>query len=359
MKKSIYKSRALLTFCLCFLTLTVPAQEVTKEYHKEFTPGALTALEISNRYGDVVVHTWEKQAVVIHVKVLVEMPNRQRAEQHLGYIDVQFSETPSLISAKTVIDSKFNFSGWGSGSRRFRIDYTINMPYKMDIALANRYGDTDMDEVRGRVDLDIKYGNLNASRFTRGNEKPLNKLNLAYGKARIDEVGWMEIIARYSGSLEIGRSQALLTDSRYSKLNIGETSSIVAESKYDNIRIQNVNNLVIDAGYADIGIGTLTRKLKLDAGYGSITVDRVPQGFESLEVNSRYTGVRIGIDNSASYKLDAKVSYGGLRFNEANFQHQRRIVQNNMNETSGIVGNESSPTSSVYVNSSYGSIRLN
>jgi len=229
----------------------------------------------------------------------------------------------------------------------------------MDITLANRYGDTEMDELRGRVDLDIKYGNLTAVKFTRGNGKPLNKLVLAYGKARIDEAGWLEIIARYSGNLEIMKSQALLSDSRYSKLNIGETSSIVAESKYDNIRIQNVNNLVLDAGYADIVVGTLARKFKLDAGYGSVIIDHVPEGFESLEINSRYTGVSLGIDNEASYKLDAKVSYGGLRFNETNFRHDRRVIQNNMNETTGIMGKDSSSSSTVYVNASYGSIRLN
>lgn len=359
MKKSLSKSGTLIASALLFLSVVISGQEVTKEYHKEYTPGSSTELQLSNRYGDVVVHTWDKQSVVIHVKVLVEMPGTQRAEQHLGYIDIEFSESPALISAKTVFDSRFSFSGWGSRTRRFRIDYTVNMPYQMDLAIVNRYGDTDLDELRGKVDLDIKYGNLTAVKLTRGNEKPLNRLNLAYGKARIDEAGWMDIITRYSGSLEIPRSQALLIDTRYSKLNLGETSSLVAESKYDNIRIGTINNLVINTGYTDLGIGTLNRKLKLEAAYGSVNAENIPDDFESIEIDSRYTGVRLGIAGSASYRLDAKVSYGSLRFNESNFQYQRRIVQNNMNETSGVVGTVSSPSASVSVNSSYGSIRLN
>lgn len=359
MKRSVYKTGALLTFTLLLLAFTASGQEVTKEFHKEYSPGPSTALNIENKYGDVVVHTWDKQAVVIHVKMLVEMPSRQRAEEYLSYIDVQFSDTEELISAETEIDSRFRFTGWGSGSRRFRIDYTVNMPYQMDLTLVNRYGDVDLEELRGIVDLDIRYGNLTAFKLTRGNEKPLNKLNLAYGKARIDEAGWLDIISRYSGGLEVSRSQALLIDTRYSKLNIDETSSVVAESKYDNIRIRVINNLVINTGYTDLGIGTLTKKLKIETGYGSVNVDNIPDGFEAVEVESRYTGVRLGINNSASYKLDAKVSYGGLRFNEENFQHQKRIVQNNMNETSGIVGTESSPSATVTVNASYGSIRLN
>ena len=358
MKKSVYKSGVLLISALFLITFTASAQKVNKEYHKEFVAGANTTLEISNKYGNVVVHSWDKDQVVIDVKVTVELPNRERAEKLLSYIDVQFSEAENLISAKTVIDDKFNFSGWGGESRRFSIDYTVSMPVGINLTLSNRYGNTDIDELRGFVKLDIKYGNLTASRLTRGNEKPLNLLNLAYGKATINEAGWLDLTVRYSGSIEITKSQALLLNSKYSKLQIGETSSIVGESKYDNLKIERINNLVLNGGYADIIVGSLTKKLKFDGGYGSFTVEQIPSGFESLEVDTRYMGVRLGIDNSASYKLDAKVAYGGLKFDEENFQHQRRIIENNSNETSGIVGKESSPTSRVIVNASYGSVKL-
>ena len=43
-------------------------------------------------------------------------------------------------------------------------------------------------------------------------------------------------------------------------------------------------------------------------------------------------GVRLGIEEYASYKLEAKVSYGGLKYNEENFKNQRRIIENNSNE---------------------------
>ena len=52
------------------------------------------------------------------------------------------------------------------------------------------------------VNLDIKYGNLTAGKLTRGNIKPLNSLNLAYGKGTIDEAGWLDLTVRYVGSFE-------------------------------------------------------------------------------------------------------------------------------------------------------------
>jgi hypothetical protein len=358
MKKSIYKPGTLLFISLLLLSYTLSAQEVTKEFHKEYAAGANTTLDISNRYGDVVIQSWDKDQIVIDVKVTLEMPNREKAQKLISYIDVQFSEGTNLISAKTVIDDRFNFTGWGSGSRKFSIDYNIKMPSATALTLANKYGNTDIDELHGLVNLDIKYGNLRAGKLTRGNVKPFSNLNLAYGKGSISETGWFDITLRYCGNLEITRSQALLLNSKYSKLSLGETSSVVGESKYDNIRIDDINNLVLENGYTQVNIGKLNKKLEYSGSYGSFTVEDVPAGFESISVDTHYMGVRLGINENACYTLDARVSYGGLKYNENNFKNQRRIVENNSDEVSGIVGKEESPVARVNVKSSYGSVRL-
>jgi hypothetical protein len=356
MKKSIYKSGMFFTISLFLISSTIYSQEITKEFHKEYTAGTKT-LDISNKYGDVVIQSWNKNQIVIDVKVTVDMPNKERAQRLLELIDVQFSEGADLISAKTVIDDKFNFTGWGD-SRKFSIDYKIKMPVGNDLTLVNKYGNTDIDELHGLMDLDIKYGNLTAGKLTRGNIKPLSNLNLAYGKGTIDETGWLDLTERYVGSMEIEKSQAILLDSKYSKISFGESSSVVGESRYDNIKIKNIKNLVLENGYTEVNIGQLTKKLTYSGSYGSFSIDRIPSGFESLDVETHYMGVRLGIEESASYKLDAKVTYGGLKYNENNFKNQKRIIENNSHEVSGIVGNEENPSSKVTVLASYGTVKL-
>jgi hypothetical protein len=359
MKKSAYNTGMLLLTALWLFSFSAAAQEeVTKEYHKEYKASQGTKLDLSNRYGDVVVETSDNDQVVIDVKVTVRYSSRERAEKLLSYIDVQFTEGENLIAAKTILNEKFNFTGWGGESRRFSIDYNVKMPIWLDLALANRYGNTELDDLKGFVELDIKYGNLTASKFLRGNEKPINTLNLAYGKGSIEEAGWLDATIRYCGNFTVNKSQALLIDSRYSKLQLGNTSSVVAETKYDNLKIDNINNLVLDAGYADINIGVLTKKLVFTGGYGSFNIDRIPSGFESLEVESKYMGVGLVIDESASYNLDGAVRYGSLKFNEDNFRNKRRIIENNSSEISGVVGKNESPASTVKVSSSYGTVRL-
>jgi hypothetical protein len=358
MKKSDYKPGIFLSLTIFLISFTLSAQEITKEFHKEYVAGTNTKLDISNRYGDVVIQSWDKDQVVIDVKVSVELPNKEKAEKLLSYIDVQFSKVENLISAKTVIDNKFNFGIWSNNSRKFRIDYNVKMPVVTALTLANKYGNTDIDELHGLLSLDIQYGNLTAGKLTRGNVKPLSRLNLSYGKATIDETGWLDLTVRYVGKIEITKSQALLIDSKYSKLSLGETSSVVGESKYDNIRIESINNLILENGYTEVNIGVLTKKLNYNGSYGSFSIESVPSGFESIDIETHYMGVRLGIEESANYKLDAKVSYGGLKYNEDNFNKQRRIVENNSNEVSGIVGKEESPSSRVNITSSYGSVKL-
>lgn len=357
MKKSVYKTGTALLAALLLTGLTLTAQELTKDFHKEYSAQG-KSLDLSNRYGDVVVETSQTDKVVIDVKVTLRYPNQERAEKLLSYIDVQFAEDGDVISAKTIIDDKFNFSGWGGETRRFSIDYNVKMPENMDLTCANRYGNTDLDDLSGYVVLDIKYGNLTASKLSRGDEKPMSTINLAYGKGTVNEAGWLDATVRYSGNFTVEKSKALLVDSKYSSLNIGNTSSVVGETKYDKVKIENINNLVLEAGYADVNVGTLSKKLVLDGSYGSFSVDRVPSGFESLESSTRYMGVDLKIDESADYQLDAKVSYGGLKFNEDNYKNKRRIVENTSTETSGIVGKSDSPSSSVKVTASYGTVKL-
>lgn len=358
MKMLVYKPASLLLGALLLTAWTVKAQELSKEFSKEYSAAKGATLDLSNKYGDVKVHSTTGDKVVINVKVTLTYPNRDRAEKLLSYIDVEFTESAEGLSAKTVIDDSFSFTGWSGDSRKFSIDYNVEMPEWMSLKVANRYGNTDLDSRSGLTNLDIKYGNLTATSLKRGAEKPYNSIAISYGKATIEEAGWLSAVLRYSSNFTLDKCQALLLDSRYSKLYLGELSSIVADTKYDNINIETINNLVVETGYAQIVVGTLNKKLVLDAGYGSVTVGNIPEGFESIEVDSKYTSVRLGVNENASYSIDAKTSYCSLKYNEENYSNRNRVVSNNSTEITGVIGKDEKPASTVLVRASYGSVKL-
>ena len=69
-------------------------------------------------------------------------------------------------------------------------------------------------------------------------------------------------------------------------------------------------------------------------------------------------GVRIGIDESASYRLDAHTSYASFKYNEDKFKNEKRIIENNSRTVVGIMGKESVPTGTVKISASYGEVKL-
>ena len=156
MKTTAYKPGILLAIAFLFLPLLISAEEVTKEFHKEYKATPSTLLDLNNRYGDIVIHSTNTDQIVIDVKITVEMPSKEKAEKLLTYIDVQFSESGNKISAKTVIDDKFNFSGWSGSNKKFTINYNVKMPVGTDLNLANKYGNTDFDELHGLLNMELK-----------------------------------------------------------------------------------------------------------------------------------------------------------------------------------------------------------
>jgi hypothetical protein len=359
MKKSAYKPGRFLVAALLLTAAALQGQEVSKDFNKEYKADKNSTLEINNKYGDVIIEASQTDRIVISVKATVKYPNQERAERFLSYINVQFSEEGNDLRAETRIDDKFTFSGWSSESRRFSIDYLVKLPPSLSLTVYNRYGNIELDDMTGYVRADIRYGSLTAGRLTRGNEKPLNEINVAYSKAFIEEAGWLNLTSRYSPGLTINKAQALLLDSKYSTLNFGTISSIVGESDYDGkFKIEQINNLVIEASYSHINVGKLNSKLSLDAGYGSFNIDNVSHQVESIDVKTRYASVRLGFSPEASYKLDAKLSYGGLKYNEDNFRNIRRIVGNTSTELSGLVGKDESPKALVKIDGSYASVKL-
>lgn len=365
MKKLLYKSSILLAQALFLLSFSATAEEVSKDIHKEYAATRGTNLGIINKYGDIAVESWDGNQVVIDVKITVELPDKAKAEKLLSYINIQFTEGDNKINAETVIDDSFTFTGWGGDSRRFSIDYTVKMPADANLDIDNKYGDTQIGELKGIVNIDEKYGDIDISTLTRNNEKPLSTINISYGKASVDECGWLDITTRYCSMFEIGTAKALLLDSRYSKFNIGTVSSIVmgteaveTGSKYDNIEIENINNIIATSSYTSFSIGKMTKKLDIQAKYGKLSVDEIPSGFDAINVQADYCGIDLGIAENASYHLDASARYGDIKYNEDNFKIEQRNYENTSKEVTGISGTNANTTSKVTVNTSYGSVSL-
>ena len=75
----------------------------TKKITEEFNINANGKTSITNKYGHVVLNTWDKDAVKIVVQIEVKASNKNAANDLFDGIKIDFSNSSSNVSAATVL----------------------------------------------------------------------------------------------------------------------------------------------------------------------------------------------------------------------------------------------------------------
>lgn len=357
MKKQKFKSVILLGVFLSVTGIWASAAELTKEFHEEFDANENTVLVLQNKYGNIDVQNWDNQKIKIDVIITVKHSSQERAERMLSYLNVDFSSEGNTVKAVTQIDEKFSRSGNSRNGNDFEINYTVQMPASVNLDLFNKYGHVFIDEVAGHAKIDLKYGKLTANKFTRGNDKPLNTVNLAYASgSSINECNWLKANVKYSG-LEIEKARAVIAYTSYMKLAIDEASSVVIEGKYDNYSFGKLSNLVVKTSYSSIKAEELAKKLEADTKYTNVSIAYMPATFEAININTKYGTYKIGLDEDASYKLDGEAGYSKIYYHDTG--KVSRIQENTSMKVYGTVGSETDPSAEVKIYTKYGNVKLN
>lgn len=331
--------------------------EYTKILKEEYTATSSTELNLSNKFGDIEINNWDQDLVSIEVEISVDANDEDKANRILSYVDVNFFESGNTISAETVFDSKLERGSWGNNNYDLDIQYKVYMPEYISLSLDNKYGDTFIDNLAGHLNCDIKYGKLKVNTLARGDDKPLNEVNIAYGNGYFEKVDWLKTSIKYS-SLEIGEGKALILISKYSKFYLDKASSLVAESKYDVYEIGELTNFVVSAGYSNYKIDEVSKKFQIESKYTHVKVDYIPADFEQISIENAYGGFKLGIDESASYILDGEADYCKIYYSDDDNSKINRIIENNEMNVSGTVGKNSNTNSVVDIETRYGNVKL-
>jgi len=312
----VYNKTALVVLLLLSTMVSVTTagipfkkKEFTKKIEKTFDISADGKVDLSNRYGQVTVKTWEQNKVEINVLIKVNSRDEDDADETFDRIDIEFSNSANFVSAATHIESKsYSGGGWlnwfGGGSYSsddYSIHYTVQMPSSNDLVVANKYGNATIEDIEGDADMTIKYGNIDM-----GNIGGDFTLNLGYGNATLGNSGNADVTIKYS-NFKAKNLKNLRIESKYSKMKIEGADDVRSQTKYDNREIR------LEGRYTDFKMG-VTGDFQLDArsSYGSI---RYPDNTE-IQIDKEKShdheveGYR-GSKNGGMIK--ARMEYGGLK----------------------------------------------
>jgi len=359
MKPLKFKLIAFLALSLCVGTLVSAQSKLSKDLKKEYQVTSSASLVLDNRYGSINIKDWDRNIVSIEVVISVENPRQETAQRYLDYINVEFSESDGVITARTTIDERYGRAGTRTivfnDENKLSIDYTVNMPRNLKVSISQRYGDVFINELSGEMSLNVRYGNLTVNKLTRGNVSPLAAINLAYSKGSVAEAGWLNLDLKYS-EIKIDKAQALVIVSKYSRINVDRSSSVVANSRYDRYALGTLNNFVINGGYTNVNVETVRNRIEIESRYGGVRIDNVPAGFGRISITSSYTNVTVGIASAASYQLTGKVAYGNIRYPSTG--RVNRTAGSTETNVNGFVGSDEKTASEVVVNARYGNVNL-
>lgn len=323
----------------------------TKTVKKEFTVNKDALLNVNNKYGNIEIVTWNENRIVFEVVITTNGNDEDKVTKRLEDISIEFSNSLSNVSAKTIIEKTSNWSWFkNSDNTNFKINYSIKIPITNNVDLTNDYGNILIDKLEGSSNINCDYGKLIIGSLSNKN----NNINIDYApESTISYVNEAKINADYS-KLVIDKSNLIQLNSDYSNNTFEEINYLNFNSDYGNITIGSAKVIIGNSDYVVIKIGTLADKLILNSDYGALKVNELKSGFSLVEIKSSYTGLKFGVDKNSSFNINGTYSYGDLKFDDLKFTFNRKENDKSTKIYEGYFNNNNSK-SLIKIHSSYGS----
>ncbi|WP_162996326.1 hypothetical protein [Mucilaginibacter celer] len=302
----------------------------TKKYSKVYVANNPDALAIDNRFGEVKINTWDRKEFKVEVQINIYADNLSDAQSFMDVVNITDGKKDALVSFKTMIGNTGTSDRllWKGDSKshlkKIEINYLVYMPSKNALSINNNYGTTILPDFDGRLSLNNFCSELKAQKIN----NPLNEVKVTYGNASIES---------FSGTrLEIA---------------------------YGHLQLSDANNLNANISYGEAHIGRLYSSANINIRFGrELSIGSFDKKFKALNINSSYTGLKLGKLNELNASYDVTTSYGVLKLNNPQLNFLGKTNKDNINLSAaksykGQAG-KSNTTCSIVIKSNFGQVNL-
>ncbi len=235
----------------------------------------------------------------------------------------------------------------------YQIDYKIKMPVTNSADLTNDYGTISLNEIQGKADINCDYGKILIGSMFHAN----NSINIDYtSDSEIEFMNGGSINADYS-KFRIAKAKKIDLNADYSDSVFENIEELDFTCDYGKVEVESGNIIQGSGDYLTMRFGTIYKKLRIEADYGGIKVDKMMKGFESITIHSDYAGIKIGLDDDVSFNFITKLSYGGFNYDGGNITYLKKVVKSSSKYYEGFVNKDNSG-SLVEISSEYGSVKF-
>ena len=233
----------------------------------------ISALDIRNPAGEVVVERIEGDQLVVNSTIRVSHRDKKRAEKIYARLRVKNESISGNLKVRVLSEGRFPY-------KRVRIFFRIGIPGNVNLDITNRYGNVHITGAGEKISANIKYGDVVV-------ERVVSNLHLRHGYGKIQ-------LVQVEGDLKL--------ETAYSKLKVESAHSLVAQSKHTKMKLQGIgggvqiknshNSIEMEDCGGDIEINThhcriglkkiLAKKLIIQNRHEDLTISQLEA--ESVDV---------------------------------------------------------------------------
>lgn len=267
-----------------------------KEYPHEFASiksvyEGIRILHIENPAGSIIIGRSTSSRLEVKWVKHIYHRNESRVSGIREKIEIQPSQINGRLKLDVVSAGRFPY-------KRARIVFDVLVPEGVELQLNNRYGNAEITNTDGNVDIENKYGDILARDI-----RAEMRVRHGYGQVFLQGIkGPLAMVSKYS-TVKVSDAQALEIEARYSRIKLfGIKQGIHLTNSHDSIELSDVKGDVdLNARHCRIKL------LNIDSGY--------------LIVRNSYNNVNI--ENLWAREADFILSHGNL--NVKFFEVENRI----------------------------------
>lgn len=355
------KNTAKLLLLFLMIPLAIFATEKKGKYtknktiSKEFKVTKDATLNVSNKYGNIDIVTWNENKIEVVVKITTNGDDEDKVKKRLEEITVEFDSNSTYVSAKTMIEkSSASWSWWGNKNNvTMEIHYQIKMPLTNNVNLTNNYGGINLNKLEGKATINCDYGKINIGELLNAS----NSIHMDYtNNSTISYMKSGTVKADYS-TLRIDKSDNIDLKADYSHLTFGTINRLNYSCDYGSLKIENTKNISGTSDYMNLTIEKLLGSGAFNLDYGSLKIDALGENLKQLKIESSYTNIKLGTHPNASFDIMATLSYCGFKYGKG-FTFNKQVEKSTSKYYEGYYNSPNSGNQ-ITIKSSYGSVSFN
>ncbi len=306
MKLNVFRFNPALLLLL-FLTTEVAGQSYTRENRVErsFSITETTEVEISNKYGDITIESWDKDSVKVIIEYKVTSTKESKLNKTFDAISVDFKANEYYVVVGTEFEGSGSFwsdvseiaSNLFAGGTYTSIDYKVYLPANQKVNLKLKYGNIYLADHDGPINISLSNGDLKAHNFN-----GVSDLEIEFGDATINNIIEGDINLNY-GTLNLESADKITLTGRSSEIELGDIDQLIIDSKRDGLNIENVNSINGITYFSRVIVDNVSEAFDLSSKYGSIKLKEIGRKASKINLTSVNTSINMYLQKDNNYSI--------------------------------------------------------